>query len=129
MRQAIDAVERAIAQGVPGVLGIHLEGPFLSSARAGVHNAERFRQLDEEGFGLVTSLKAGVTVVTLAPEHVDPAMIARLADAGVIVCAGHSAADYDQARQAVAAGVSGFTHLYNAMTPLKSRARAWSAPQ
>ena len=122
MHRAIDAVERAMAQGVPGVLGIHLEGPFLNSARAGVHNAQRFRELDEEGFDLLTSFKSGVTVVTLAPELVDPAMVARLANAGVIVCAGHSAADYDQARQAVAAGVSGFTHLYNAMTPLQSRA-------
>ena len=122
MAQAIDAVRRAIEQGIPGVLGIHLEGPFLNAARAGVHNAARFRELDDEGIELVTSLTSGVTVLTLAPELVDPRMIRRLADAGVIVCAGHSAADYEQARQAIAAGVSGFTHLFNAMTPLESRA-------
>ena len=122
MRKAIDAVERAIGQGVPGVLGIHLEGPFLNPRYAGVHDSRRFRTLDEAGFDLVTSAKAGVTLLTVAPELTTPDMIGRLAGAGVIVCAGHSAADYNQARRAIAAGVSGFTHLYNAMTPLQSRA-------
>ena len=122
MRRAIRAVESAIDQGVSGVLGIHLEGPFLNSERAGVHDPARFRRLDEAGVRVVTSLKKGATLLTLAPELTEPAIIRRLADAGVIVCAGHSAADYDQARAAVAAGVSGFTHLYNAMTPLESRA-------
>ena len=121
MEQAIDAVRRAIEGGVPGVLGIHLEGPFLNPEHRGVHNADRFRRLDEAGFDLVTSLDAGVTMLTLAPELVDPSMIRRLAEAGVIVCAGHSAANYEQALQAIEAGVSGFTHLYNAMTPLLSR--------
>ncbi len=122
MRRAIGAVEAAIENGVPGVLGIHLEGPFLSDKRAGVHDVRRMRRLDAAAFGLVTSLKAGVTVLTLAPERTDLETIARLAAAGVIVCAGHSAAGYDTARRAVAAGVKGFTHLYNAMTGLESRA-------
>lgn len=122
MRRAIKAVERAIDLKIPGVLGIHLEGPFLGPERPGVHDACLFRRLDPQGFRLVTSLKKGITVLTLAPEQTDPETISALANAGVIVCAGHSAADYDQARAATAAGVTGFTHLFNAMTPPQSRA-------
>lgn len=121
MRRAIDAVRLAIESGVPGVLGIHLEGPFLNPERAGVHDPARFRRLDERGFRLVTSLNTGVTLLTLAPELTDQTMIRRLANAGVVVCAGHSDADYDQAQGAVSAGLSGFTHLYNGMPPLQSR--------
>ncbi len=121
MRQAMAAVNQAIAEGVPGILGIHLEGPFLNAQRKGIHDAHKFCPLDEEGFEIVTSLEAGTTLVTLAPELTSPAMIRRLVQAGVVVCAGHSAANYAQTREALAAGVSGFTHLYNAMTPLQSR--------
>src|SRR5690242_14455574 len=60
-------------------------------------------------------------MLTLAPERVEAAVIARLADAGVRVVAGHTAADYAATRAALDAGVCGFTHLYNAMTPLTSR--------
>ena len=122
MRAASAAVERAMAQGLPGVLGIHLEGPFLNAARSGVHDEALFRRLDEECVDLVTTVRCGVTVVTLAPELASPLWIHRLTRAGIIVCAGHSAADYDQAREGIASGVSGFTHLFNAMTPLLSRA-------
>ncbi len=121
MRQAIAAVSQAIAGGVPGILGIHLEGPFLNAQRKGIHDAHKFCALDQEGFDIVTSLDAGTTLVTLAPELTSPVMIRRLVQAGVVVCAGHSAANYAQTRAALAAGVSGFTHLYNAMTPLQSR--------
>ena len=121
MRQAITAVEQAIAEGVPGVLGIHLEGPFLSAEKKGAHNAERFCQIDESGFDIMTSLPCGKTLVTIAPELTTPDMIKRLADAGVVISAGHSSASYEQACSALDAGVTGFTHLYNAMTPLQSR--------
>ncbi|UTW45469.1 N-acetylglucosamine-6-phosphate deacetylase [bacterium SCSIO 12696] len=122
MRQAIDAVDQAMDEGVPGVLGIHLEGPFLNPEKKGAHDAGKFCTLDEQGLELVCSLKRGKTVVTIAPELTSPEMIADLKARGVIVCAGHSNASYEQARQALQAGVEGFTHLYNAMTPLQSRA-------
>jgi N-acetylglucosamine-6-phosphate deacetylase len=121
MRKAIAAVRQAIAERVPGVLGIHLEGPFLNRDRKGIHDAHKFCALDEEGLTIVTSLNAGSTLVTLAPELTTPAMISRLVQRGAIVAAGHSAANYSQTRDALAAGVTGFTHLYNAMTPLQSR--------
>ena len=121
MREAVCAVAEAIAIGTPGVLGLHIEGPFLSPERKGVHDAGKFCQLDQTGFDILTSLQVGSTVVTLAPELTSPGMISRLVAEGVIVCGGHSGATYAQARNALAHGLSGFTHLYNAMTPLQSR--------
>lgn len=118
---AIAAVDQAITEKVPGIIGVHLEGPFLNPARKGVHNAEKFRTIDEEAFQLLTSLKQGKTLVTLAPELTTPNIIQRLTNAGVIVAAGHSAANYEQTKAALAAGLSSFTHLFNAMTPLTSR--------
>jgi N-acetylglucosamine-6-phosphate deacetylase len=122
MDQAMRAVEAAIDAGVPGVLGIHLEGPYLAPARCGVHDKSKFRVLDEAGVALLTSLRRGVTLVTLAPEAAAPGMIRRLADAGVIVSLGHTDAPYAMVRDALAQGATGFTHLFNAMSPLGSRA-------
>ena len=121
MREAVSAVAEAIAIGTPGVLGLHLEGPFLSPERKGVHDAGKFCQLDQTGLDILTSLQVGSTVVTLAPELTSPQMISRLVEEGVIVCGGHSGATYAQTRDALAQGLNGFTHLYNAMTPLQSR--------
>jgi N-acetylglucosamine-6-phosphate deacetylase len=119
--KAIAAVKQAIAQKVPGVLGIHLEGPFLNPERKGVHDASKFKIIDEAAFELLTSLKAGKTLITIAPELTTPKMIARFVKAGVVVAAGHSAANYEQTKTALAAGLSSFTHLFNAMQPLTSR--------
>ena len=119
---AIDAVRAALDAGVPGVLGIHLEGPFLSPARKGVHNADKFRAIDERAFSLLTSLKKGKTLVTLAPEMTTPEMIGRLTSAAVIVAAGHTDATYEDIQEAYGHGLTGFTHLFNAMSPLTGRA-------
>ncbi|MBP1474815.1 N-acetylglucosamine-6-phosphate deacetylase [Frateuria sp. MAH-13] len=121
MRAALDAVDAAIAQSVPGILGIHLEGPFLAPARKGIHDASLFRTPVADDLLALTAQRRGVVMLTLAPEQVEPSVIARLAAAGVRVVAGHTAADYATARAALDAGVCGFTHLYNAMTPLTSR--------
>ena len=121
IRAGVAAVDAAIDEGVPGVLGIHIEGPFINVARKGIHDALKIRELDEEGFAVLTSLRRGRTLVTLAPEIAGPAMIGRLAAAGVIVSAGHTAGTYEQARAGIAAGLSGFTHLFNAMSPLTGR--------
>ncbi|MBV8979176.1 MAG: N-acetylglucosamine-6-phosphate deacetylase [Alphaproteobacteria bacterium] len=118
---AIAAVDEAIECGLPGILGIHIEGPFLNPARKGIHDASRFRDLDEEAFRLLTSAKHGRTLVTLAPEETTPSMIARLKGAGVIVSAGHTNASYAQTRAALDHGVTGFTHLFNAMSPMQGR--------
>ena len=122
MERAIGAVASAVREGVPGVLGIHLEGPFLSPTRKGVHNAEKFRRIDARALDLLTSLKGAKTLVTLAPEMTTPEMIARLTQAGVIVAAGHTNATYDDIIEAYGNGLTGFTHLFNAMSPLTARA-------
>ena len=119
---AIAATDAAFEAGVPGLLGIHLEGPFLSEAKKGVHDPEKFRVLDNDAIALLSSLQHGKTLVTLAPEMTTPARIAELVAAGVIVAAGHTNASYDEVRAALDAGLRGFTHLYNAMSPLSSRA-------
>ena len=121
MRAALDAVDAAIARGVPGILGIHLEGPFLAPARKGIHDASLFRTPDADDLLAITAQRRGVVMLTLAPERVEASVIARLVAAGVRVVAGHTAADYATTRAALDAGVCGFTHLYNAMTPLTSR--------
>ena len=121
MREAAAAVDEAMAEGVPGVLGIHFEGPFLNPERRGVHRASHMKTLDEEGFDILTSLHRGKTLVTLAPEIAGTEMVARLAGAGVVVWAGHTAADYAQTRAALESGLSGFTHLFNSMPPALSR--------
>ena len=118
---AIAATDEALRAGVPGLLGIHLEGPFLNPDKKGAHDASKFRVLDDAAIELLTTLKTGKTMVTIAPETTDPSMIRRLADAGVIVSAGHTNATYEQVRMAIEAGLSGFTHLFNAMSPLTSR--------
>jgi len=119
---AIGAVEAAIEAGVQGVLGIHVEGPFLSEKRHGIHDIARLRRFDDRAFELLTSLRHGRVLATVAPEVVGAADIRRLADHGVIVAAGHTDADYAIVRNAIDHGLSGFTHVFNAMSPLMNRA-------
>ncbi|PTR32598.1 N-acetylglucosamine 6-phosphate deacetylase [Luteibacter sp. OK325] len=121
MAKAIDAVNDAVAQGVPGVLGIHLEGPFIAPERKGVHDAAKFRIADASDVAMVARRHGGVTLLTLAPERASAAVLQELVANGVIVAAGHTAADYDTTRNALATGIRGFTHLFNAMTPFTSR--------
>ena len=121
MRAALAAVDAAFDAGVPGLLGVHLEGPWLAPARKGVHDPKWFHVPGEHELAMICAPHRGVRLVTLAPDQVPHEIIARLATAGVIVNAGHTAADHATIRAALAAGVRGFTHLFNAMTPLGSR--------
>ncbi len=120
--RALEAVRTAMDAGVPGVLGIHIEGPYLNVARKGVHNSEKLRGLDESAIDLLTSLRKGKTLVTLAPEMTTPGIISKLASAGVVVSAGHTNATYGEIRAALRHGLTGFTHLFNAMSQLAARA-------
>jgi N-acetylglucosamine-6-phosphate deacetylase len=121
MRRAVAAMDAAITAGVPGILGIHLEGPFLSVERRGVHDPAKIRAIDAQGVDVASSLRHGKILLTLAPERTTPEVIGELVRRGVIVAAGHTTASYEQIRTALVAGVRGFTHLFNAMTPLQSR--------
>lgn len=121
MAQAVAAVDAAIEAGVPGVIGIHLEGPFLNSAQKGIHDASKFRILDVEAFELLPLSRRGRTLITLAPELAPPGAIRALAERGAVIAAGHTAASYDDLQEAFGEGLSGFTHLFNAMSQLGSR--------
>ncbi len=121
MARAIAATRDALAARVPGILGIHLEGPYIAPARKGTHDASKFRVPDGTEIDLATSLGTGVTLITLAPERVPGEGIARMVARGAIVAAGHTAGSYEQIRSGLEAGISGFTHLYNAMSPLQGR--------
>ncbi len=118
---ALDAVDQAIGVGVPGVVGVHIEGPFLNVARKGIHDAGRFRLLDEEMVALLAKPRRGVTMVTIAPELANIEHIRRLAAAGVRVSAGHTEVPYDMALAAFDAGLTGITHLFNAMPAMVQR--------
>lgn len=122
MKEAASAVRQAFADGVPGVAGIHFEGPFLGAARPGVHDASKFCVLDARAIDLMTSLGEIPVLVTLAPEACDTASVAELVRRGVTVSIGHTGASYDDCLTLIDAGATGFTHLFNAMTPLESRA-------
>ena len=118
---AIAAVDAAIAAHVPGVEGIHIEGPFISQARKGAHDSSHIRALRPDHVALLSSLRRGRTLITLAPERASLDTIAQLHAAGVVVAAGHSNANYAEIVEALGRGVRGFTHLFNAMSPLQSR--------
>lgn len=119
---AADAV--LACRGEPGILGLHIEGPHISPEKKGTHSAELIRPLDRGTVELVTRLRAeGVPVMlTLAPELADPELLAELAATGAVLSAGHTAADAAQTRAGLEAGITCFTHLYNAMPPMTSRA-------
>lgn len=120
-RKAAAAVRDAMAAGVPGLLGIHVEGPHINPERRGVHDARHIAPLDDAAVAMLTGTGIPHVLVTLAPERVPAAAVRRLAAAGVRVAAGHSAAGWAEAMAGFAAGITGVTHLYNAMSPLGSR--------
>lgn len=121
MVRAAEAIRQGMEQGVRGLRGVHFEGPYLSVERKGIHREENIRSVDEQAVALLTGPGMGAVVTTVAPENVSTDYIRALADGGVRVCIGHTAADYATARAALEAGISGFTHLFNAMSPLTSR--------
>ncbi len=121
MTAAAEAVRAARRQGQPGLLGLHFEGPYLNPDRKGAHDDGQIRPLDAKAMDLFAANDLGVVVVTLAPEMVPGGTIRQLSRAGVRVSAGHSAASHEQTAAALAEGLSGFTHLFNAMPALQSR--------
>ena len=120
MRTAI-AAARSIS-GRDGILGLHLEGPFISPKRPGVHPVDRIAEAGESDIELLSELaETGASLVTLAPECVPSGFIRKLASSGIRVSIGHSEASADVVMRAVSDGATGVTHLYNAMQPLSGR--------
>jgi len=119
--RAIAAVRQARLQGVAGVLGIHIEGPFLDPARKGAHEARFIRPLGDADMTKLSQADCGAVMLTLAPNKVAPEAIGKLAAAGLLVSLGHSDATAAEAQAALAAGARSFTHLFNAMSQMTGR--------
>lgn len=124
--RAIEAAQDALRAGIPGILGLHLEGPFLSPDRPGIHDPAAIRVLQDADLALITGAPllregAGTLLLTLAPETLPEGALAALCRAGVRVFAGHSAATADQIARAEAQGLAGATHLFNAMSQMTGR--------
>jgi len=118
---AIKAV-RAAREKVPGVLGIHLEGPFLDVQRKGAHLARFIREMTAADVATIALADCGAILVTLAPNRVPIQLIGDLVARGVLISLGHAEASWEEARAALDAGARGFTHLFNAMSQMTSRA-------
>src|SRR5271165_1016666 len=118
---ALTAARKAHVR-VPGVLGLHVEGPFIDQRRPGVHPAQWIRPMRDKDAEALIAMRAGVMAVTLAPASVPLELIARLAQSGIVVSLGHSDATAEEAEAVFDAGVRAVTHLYNAMSQLSSRA-------
>lgn len=121
--QAVDAVRAYWQQGGQGVLGLHIEGPWINPARRGAHiesfihrpSVAQVQELLEYGKGVIR-------IITLAPEEVSPDVIALILSYGVVIAAGHSNATYAEAVAGFDKGIKAVTHLFNAMSPLQHRA-------
>ena len=120
-QRAISAVQDARMRGVSGILGVHLEGPFLSHNKPGIHDSRAIRVLDDADLNALTSTDAGAVLLTVAPENLPQGALARLNAAGVRVFAGHTNATGDQIDCAEKHGLVGVTHLFNAMTQMTVR--------
>lgn len=120
MRVGKAAVDAAMAHN-RGVLGIHFEGPWLSPDKPGIHDPAHIRPPAREEIDLIAALGSGIGLVTLAPEQVPPGLIGELVGAGLRLSLGHSMATYAETKAAIADGLTGFTHLFNAMRPIGAR--------
>jgi N-acetylglucosamine-6-phosphate deacetylase len=119
LASAIAAVRDA---KTPGVLGIHIEGPFLDPMRKGAHEAKFIRAMGDADIDQLTHADCGIVMLTLAPNRVAPPHIRRLADAGVLVSLGHAEASFEEVSAALSNGARAFTHLFNAMSQIGPRA-------
>jgi N-acetylglucosamine-6-phosphate deacetylase len=104
-----------------GILGIHIEGPFFSLDKSGVHRADKIRQIDEADWQWIKELAQIPSIITLAPERVTADDVKKVSDLGIRVCAGHTNALYEDVLKAYQHGLSGFTHLFNAMRQFSGR--------
>lgn len=118
---AANTIALAMKEQVAGIVGVHFEGPHISEPKKGIHSSEHIRPLTEQELEIYCRDGLGVKIVTLAPENVTTEQIKRLTEHDVKVCLGHSNASFEITQAALSAGAVGFTHLFNAMSPLTSR--------
>ena len=121
MKEAADAIAQGVQDPKSGVVGIHFEGPHISQAKKGIHAESHVRPISKEEMAIYERDDLGVKLITLAPEQVTHKQIIQLRKKGCIVSVGHSNATFEQTIEAVAAGATCFTHLYNAMSGIQAR--------
>ena len=121
LSKAIAAVKAARAENVPGILGIHIEGPFLDKERKGAHELRFIRAMTDADVSQIANADCGSVMLTLAPNRVPPDLIKSLAGQRVLVSLGHSEASLVEVTNALASGARAFTHLFNAMSQLNGR--------
>ncbi|GAB6262881.1 N-acetylglucosamine-6-phosphate deacetylase [Photobacterium sp. R1] len=117
--QVIRLIESIRQPEEEGILGLHLEGPFISKEKKGAHQEDCIRDLDEETARFLAAHAERIKVVTLAPEACNQGVIDILTRAGIIVSMGHTNGQYTD--YAAKQGITMATHLFNAMSPLDSR--------
>lgn len=120
MKQAVAVMREYLLKHQNQALGLHLEGPYLSVAKKGVHRPEYIREISPEMLDFLCKNADVITKLTVAAENPTAEYISRFIQAGIIVSIGHSNATYEQAKQRFAEGASFATHLHNAMSPISS---------
>ena len=110
MAAAIDAVGHAIEAELPGLCGLHIEGPFIAPEKRGIHDAKKVQKLSQEAMRILLSGGDAPRMVTLAPEEVSAENIKQLTDHHILVCAGLTNASFDAMAHAFSQGVTGVTH-------------------
>jgi N-acetylglucosamine-6-phosphate deacetylase len=121
LSKAIASVKTARAENVTGILGIHIEGPFLDKERKGAHAVHFIREMTDADVTQITNADCGSIMLTLAPNRVPPGLIRSLTEKGVLVSLGHSEASHAEVTKALASGARAFTHLFNAMSQMNGR--------
>ncbi|MDX2321861.1 MAG: N-acetylglucosamine-6-phosphate deacetylase [Moritella sp.] len=121
MKSAIDTMTAYLAKHSNQALGLHLEGPYLSTAKKGIHSIDLIRRSEQVMIDHICNNSAVISKVTLAPENTDSAHIKQLAAADILVSVGHTNATYTECMQGFDAGARFATHLFNAMSSITGR--------
>lgn len=121
MQFAIDTMHAYLAENKHQALGLHLEGPYLSTQKKGIHNEKLIRPSDQAMVDLLCKNSAAITKVTLAPEKTAPAHIHQLVESDILVSVGHTNATYTECMHGFDAGATFATHLFNAMSSITGR--------
>ncbi len=120
--KCIDAIRLYWQQGGEGILGLHVEGPWINKLKKGAHIESLIHSPSvKEAEALLTYGKGVIKIITLAPEVCSKEVIDLILSSGIKIFAGHSNATYYEAMLGFVNGIIGVTHLYNAMSPLQHR--------
>ncbi len=122
MVSAYETVELALNNNMAGLGGLHFEGPYLNKSKKGIHDGNKIKDISPNELDtFISGFSGGKLIMTLAPEKVSSQFLEKMTAAGILLLAGHSDVNLEQALQAFNSGITGVTHLYNAMSQFGSR--------